>query len=133
MFSFKMPSGAGGSPMSMMSNQQKLQALGSAFSGDQQGLSSILAQLQGGQGGGAPVVSQGGQDISAAFGGDFARHGVPRHGDAPQDEGDETGGHGGGQTGGMMGGVGLGLLSQMPLGIIPALLGGKRGFGFGGR
>jgi hypothetical protein len=72
MFSFKMPSGAGGSPMSMMSNQQKLQALGSAFSGDQQGLSSILAQLQGGQGGGAPVVSQGGQDISAAFGGDFA-------------------------------------------------------------
>lgn len=133
MFGFKMPSGMSGSPMSMMNNQQKLQALGSAFSGDQKGLASIMSQL-GGQGrAGPPVMNQDGQDISAAFGGQLG----PRHGgrrfEAPEEEEPAQGGQGGG-----MGGLGDilasgGLLTQMPMGLLPSLMGRKGGFGFGGR
>lgn len=70
MFGFKLPnfmSGMEGSAMSKMSDSQKLQALGAAFSGDQKGLGSLLASLD--KGGGAPVENEEGQDISAAFGG----------------------------------------------------------------
>lgn len=67
MFNFKMPA-MKGSPMSKMGGAQQLQALGAAFSGDQQQLGALMASL--GQGGG-PVVNNGGEDISAAFGGDL--------------------------------------------------------------
>ena len=66
--------GMQGSPMSRMDNQQRLQALGSAFSGDQDQLAQIMGSLNAPgrpqrphQEG--PVVNEEGDDISAAFGG----------------------------------------------------------------
>jgi len=76
-FNFKMPafmkSGGGPSPLSQMDTSGKLQALGSAFSGDQEQLAQLLASL-GGQGG-APVMNVEGADISAAFGGGLPQGG----------------------------------------------------------
>lgn len=113
---FKMPgfmSGGQGSPMSQMNNQQKLQALGAAFGGDQDQLSRIMGSLEGGQPGHAtrhaPIKNDEGDDISAAFGG----------------------GGGGGGAMGLLSGSGsqFGLLGPMlmkggGMGLLGGLLGG---------
>lgn len=93
MFGFKMPQSLGlgmkGSPLSKMGTSQQLQALGAAFSGDQDHLSRLLGSLQGGQQEAqAPILDPQGNDVSAAFGGIL--------------------GNVGGQVGGeIMGGMGL--------------------------
>lgn len=104
--------GMQGSPMSRMNGQQKLQALGAAFGGDQDQLAQIMGSLEPAPGRPqrqAPVMNEDGEDISAAFGG--------------------GGGGGGGMSGREFGLLGPLLMNGGGMGLLGGLLGG--GFGFG--
>ncbi len=66
-------SGMQGSPMSRMNSQQKLQALGAAFSGDQNQLAQVMGSLEPAPSRAQrprPILNEDGEDISAAFGGE---------------------------------------------------------------
>lgn len=65
----KFMGGREGSPMSRMTDQQKLQALGMAFGGDQAGLAQLMGGLPEATQRQGPVLNQDGEDISAAFSG----------------------------------------------------------------
>lgn len=68
MFKFLNKLGMEGSPLSRMNDQQKIQALGAAFSGDQNMLGELMGQLGPAPQKASPILNRDGEDISAAFG-----------------------------------------------------------------